>query len=126
LASELKVHDEMQPIYSTAGDWVALLHDGWLYDTRGEWIAWLDGQDVYTRDGMYVGFVSGDGRLLRERIRRQRPLRPVPPGPERLRPPATVPLAPLFSELPWKLEDVFEEEPEVFRYVSELRPDWED
>lgn len=115
----------MQPIYSTNGEWVALLQEGRLYDTLGELIAWLDGRDVYTCDGMYAGFLSDDRRILRERIRRQRPLRPVPPAPPKIRPPASVPLAPLFSELPWNLVDVFEEEPEVFKYVSDLRPDWE-
>lgn len=112
-----------KPIYSTSGDWVALLEGHWLYDTHGEWIGWLEGRDVYTRDGEWVGFLSADGRILRERIRKQRPLRPVPPAPPKIRPPATVPLPPLFAELPWNLLDVFEEEPEVFRFVSELRPD---
>lgn len=116
----------MKPIYSTAGDWVALLHEDCLYDTSGEWVAWLDGKDVYTRDGMYAGFLSDDGRVLRERIRRQRPLRSAPSVLLKVRPPASVPLAPLFAELPWKLMDVFEEDPQVFKYVSELRPDWED
>ena len=117
----------MKPIYSTAGEWVALLDEnaGYLYDTLGECIAWLDGKEVYTRDGEYVGFLSDDGRVLRERIRRQRPLRPVPGAPPKIRPPASVPLAPLFAELPWNQVDVFEEEPEIFKYISELRPDWE-
>lgn len=118
----------MKHIYSTAGDWVALLDENmrYLYDTRGEWIAWLDGKEVYTRDGMYAGFLSDDGRVLRERIRQQRPLRPVPVAPPGIRPSARAPLPPFFAELPWNQVDVFEEEPEVFKYVSELRPDWED
>jgi len=115
----------MQPIYSTNGAWVALLHESCLYDTRGEWIAWLDGKEVYTCDGVYAGFLSDDRRVLRERVRRRRPLCPVPLVSPKIRPPASVPLAPLFAELPWKLEDVFEEEPGVFKYVSDLRPDWE-
>lgn len=117
----------MKYIYSTAGDWVALLDEQGerLYDTRGEWIAWLDGKEVYTRDGMYAGFLSDDGRVLRERVRRQRPLRPAPPALPRIHPPASAPLPPYFAELPWNQEDVFEAEPEVFKYVSELRPDWE-
>jgi len=120
----------MQPIYSTNGEWVALIHEGCLYDTLGEWVAWLDGKDVYNRDGQYVGFLSDEahgtcGRILRERIRKERPLRPVPPIPPKIRPPAMVPLAPLFAELPWNLVDLFEEEPGIFRYISELRPDWE-
>jgi hypothetical protein len=115
----------MQVIYSTNGEWVALLYDGQLYDTLGEWIAWLDGREVYTRDGEYVGFLSDDGRVLRERVRRRRVVRPAPPAPPKIRPPASVPLPPLFAELPWKLVDVFEEDPEVFKYISDLRPDWE-
>lgn len=121
-----EVEQIVKPIYATNGEWVALLQEGYLYDTLGEYIAWLDGKDVYTRDGMYAGFLSDNRRILRERIRRQRTLRATPPAPPRIRPPATVPLAPLFAELPWSLVDIFEEEPEIFRYVSELRPDWED
>ena len=116
----------MKPIYSTNGEWVALLREGRLYDTRGDWIGWLEGRDVYTRDGEYAGFLSDDGRILRERVRRQRPRRPAPPTPPRIRPPAKVPLAPLFAEQPWNLVDVFEEAPEVFKYISDLRPDWEE
>lgn len=116
----------MKPVYSTNGEWVAMLNEGYLYDTLGEWIAWLDGREVYNRDGQYVGFLSDDQRILRERIRRSRPLHPAPLAPSKLRPPASVPLAPLFAELPWNTVDVFEEEPEIFRYISELRPDWED
>jgi len=37
-----------------------------------------------------------------------------------------VPLAPLFAEQPWNLVDVFEEASEVFKYISDLRPDWEE
>jgi hypothetical protein len=116
----------MKPIYSTNGEWVGLIERPYVYDTMGEWIGWLDGKDIYTRDGMYAGFLSGDGRILRERVHQQRPLRSVPPVPPRIRPPASVPLAPLFAELPWNQVDIFEEEPEIFKYVSDLRPDWED
>jgi hypothetical protein len=31
----------------------------------------------------------------------------------------------MFSELPWKFVDVFEETPDLFKHISELRPDWE-
>jgi len=116
----------MQPIYATSGEWVAILHDGHLYDTRGDWIAWIDGNEVYTRDGVYAGFLSRDRRVLRQRIRRTRPLRPAPLIPPKIRPPALVPLAPLFAELPWGQVDVFEEEPEIFKYISSLRPDRDD
>lgn len=115
----------MKVIYSTRGDWAALLEGNYLYDPRGEWIGWVEGKDVYTRDGECVGFLSDDGRVLRERIREHRPLRPAPPAPPAIRPPSSVPLPPFFADLPWGLVDVFEEEPEVFKFVSDLRPDWE-
>ena len=115
----------MRPIYATSGEWVALLQNGYLFDTRGEWIGWLDGQDVYSLDGFYVGVLSTDSRILRERLRPERPRHRLPPAPPKTRPPAMVPLAPLFAELPWKTIDVFEEEPEVFKFISDLRPDWE-
>ena len=115
----------MKPIYSTSGDWVALLEHIYIYDTLGEWIAWLDGKDVFNRDGAYVGYLSDDGRVLRPRVRVRPPLRTAPQIPFKVRPPSSVPLAPMFSELPWNIVDVFEEEPEVFKFVSEQRPDWE-
>jgi hypothetical protein len=115
----------MKPIYSTSGEWVALLEGKYLHDTYGEWVGWLDGRDVYTRDGEYAGFLSSDGRILRERVRRGRGVRAAPPAPPKIKIPAKVPLSPMFSELPWKLVDVFEENPELFRHISELRPDWE-
>jgi hypothetical protein len=97
-----------------------------LFDTRGEWIGWLANRDVYNLDGFYVGYLSEDGRIVRPRIVPSHPRRPLPPAPMRARPPAKVPLPPMFAELPWRLMDVFEEEPEVFGFISDLRPDWED
>ena len=115
----------MKPIYSTSGEWVALIHEGYLYDTYGEWVGWLDGKDVYTRDGEYAGFVSDDGRILRDRIRQGRSVRAAPPAAPRIKAPSKVPLSPLFSELPWSVVDVFEEDPDLFKRISELKPDWE-
>jgi hypothetical protein len=116
----------MKPIYTTSGEWVAMLEGNYLYDTYGEWAGWVEGKDAYTRDGEYAGFLSNDGRLLRERVRRRRAIRPAPPPPPKLKPPSKVPLAPMFSELPWNQVDVFEENPDFFRHISELKPDWED
>jgi hypothetical protein len=116
----------MRPIYASNGEWVALLAAPYLFDTCGEWIGWLVDREVYSLDGLYVGQLTQDGRIVRPRVRPSRPQRPRPPAPPRVHPPATVPLAPMFAELPWRLLDVFEEEPEVFRFVSDLRPDWED
>jgi len=116
----------LRPIYASSGEWVALLQGIYLYDTRGECIGWLVGREVYTLDGFYAGELSDDGRVLRARIRPSRLRRPLPPAAPTVLPPATVALAPMFAELPWHVIDVFEEEPEVFQFVSELRPDWEE
>jgi len=72
---------------------------------------------IYRSDGAWVALLEGTGLYD--------PLRNPPLPRPRIRPPAKVPLAPLFAELPWDTVDVFEENPTVFRYVSELKPDWE-
>jgi len=116
----------MKPIYTTSGDWVALVDGIYIYDTRGEWIAWLDGADVYTCEGYYIGKLSDDHRIVRRRLLETRERRQCPRTAPRIRPPASVPLPPLFAELPWHMVDCFEEDPEMFKRISDLRPDWED
>ena len=113
-------------VYSTSGDWVALIKGGHIYDTRGEWIAWLDNGDIYTCDGFYAGYLADDNRVLRQRNMKTRERRACPQSPDRIRPPSRIPLPPQFAELPWHVIDCFEEEPEVFTRISDLRPDWED
>ena len=54
----------MKPIYTTSGEWVAMLEGNYLYDTYGEWVGWLDGKDVYRqikaiRPGIRVALSSG-------------------------------------------------------------------
>lgn len=115
----------MKPIYATNGEWVALVERGYLYDVSGEWIGWHEGRSVYTRDGQYAGYFSDDQRVLRPRVREHHPLHIIPPPPPPIHPPQRVPLPPLFAELPWNLIDVFDEEPEVFKNISDLKPDWE-
>ena len=116
----------MLPIYCSNGEWTAILVGIYIFDTHGEWIAWLDGTHVYTRDGMYAGYLANDGRILRQRVLEGRPMRPCPPAPAKIKPPSKVPLAPMFAELPWHVVDCFEEDPDIFMRISDLRPDWED
>lgn len=113
-------------VYSTSGDWVALIRGVHIYDTRGDWIAWLDNGDIYTCDGFYAGYLADDNRVLRQRNEKTRERRACPQSPDRIRPPSRIPLPPQFAELPWHVIDCFEEEPEVFTRISDLRPDWED
>jgi hypothetical protein len=112
-----------RPIYRTDGTWVAVLSKSNLYDTQGEWIAWLDGSDVYSLEGEYVGTISDDGRLLRPRVLSYRKRRRTPMECPPYEPLPTIPLPPMFAEISYSLIDVFEEMPEIFAVISELRPD---
>jgi len=85
------------PIYTTPGDWSALLVFPYIFDPVGEWIGWM----------------SPDRNVLRRRIIEGDLIRrEVPPHPGRVRPPATVPLPPMMAELPFEIIDVLDEEPE--------------
>jgi hypothetical protein len=114
---------EPRLIYRTDGEWMALLYEGNLFDTLGEWVGWLDGTDVYGLDGEYIGYINPDGRLLRQRVLPYRKRRCPPKLTPRFKPPKTVPLPPMFAELPYDVIDVFEETPHILQAVSELRPD---
>jgi hypothetical protein len=114
----------MVPIYRSDGEWVAVYRGGHLFNIDGEWLGFVAGREVYDTAGMYLGFLSDDRRLLRKRSpRRQMPHKTPPPAPERPRIPASMPLAPLMSELPHQIIDMFEEYPDRLIYVSETRPD---
>ncbi|MEJ2011909.1 MAG: hypothetical protein P8X64_06745 [Anaerolineales bacterium] len=102
------------PIYTTPGDWAALLVFPHLYNTIGEWIGWVSpDRQVFDVDGVYVGWLTDEPRILRRRIIEQELPRKVPPeAPGRIRPPATVPLPPMMAELPFEVIDILDEEPE--------------
>jgi hypothetical protein len=101
------------PVYTSRGDWVALMRFPHLFSSMGEWIGWITSdRQVYDVDGLYVGWLTDEPRILRKRTYDATPpARKPPPPPERLRPPATVPLAPMMAELPFDLVDVLEEQP---------------
>jgi hypothetical protein len=102
------------PIYTTPGDWAALMVFPHLFNTIGEWIGWVSSdRQVYDVDGVYVGWLTSEPRILRKRIiEDELPRSTVPDTPSRIRPPATVPLPPMMAELPFEIIDVLEEEPE--------------
>ena len=114
-------------LYTTRGDWAALIWQGYLYDPTGEWIGYLSGRNVFSTEGEYMGFVSGDQRILRKRILENefaRPNAPVPPQPAGKPPiPATVPLPPSMRELTYDIVDMLDEFPERFKQVSNARQD---
>ena len=114
-------------VYNTSGDWVATRAGEHLWDPTGQWVGWVEGNDVYKRDGEWIGELSRDGRILRKRTAVHRPLRtdiPSPPNkPDDL--PGRAPPPPLISELTFSIVDVTEEDPELFKRISDLRPDME-
>lgn len=100
------------PIYTTRGDWAALLVFPYIYNTMGEWIGWVTSdKQVYNIDGIYVGWLTPEPRILCRRVLEKKLERRHPPAtPEKIRPPATVPLPPMMAELPFEIIDVFEED----------------
>ncbi len=102
------------PIYTSKGDAEAFLVYPYLYNRLGEWIGFVTAdRKVYSVLGRYVGYLTDGPRIVRRRgTGSLEPPRQPPPAPPRLLPPATVPLAPLMSELPYSLMDVLLEEPE--------------
>ncbi len=112
-------------IFDTYGDWQATKFGDFLFSTRGEYLAYLEDGEVYKRDGEWLGRLSKDGRILRKRTERRRTLHPnppsAPPKPDKL--PPRAPLPPMMAELDFSTIDVLEEEPDIFKRVSDLRPD---
>jgi hypothetical protein len=117
----------MKPIYRSDGVAVALVHRGHLYNADGDWLGFLRGADVYDVTGSYLGYLSEDQRLLRKRNAPDRKrIKPPETWMPRLQGvPAHLPLAPLFKQLGYGTIDVFEENPDKFRFVSDLKPDME-
>jgi len=102
------------PIYSSRGEAEAFLAFPYLFNRSGEWIGWVTPQrEVYSVMGYYVGSLTNDPRIIRKRSDNAlRPRLKSPPSPGRLTTPATIPLAPLMSDLTHSLVDVLLEEPE--------------
>ena len=115
------------PIYSSRGEVEAFLVFPYLFNRSGEWIGWVTPQrDVYSVLGAYVGFLTNDPRIVRKRSDNDlRPHLRMSPPPGKLNMPATIPLAPMLSDLSQSLVDVLVEEPERLHTLDsgELRED---
>ncbi|MBT3390680.1 MAG: hypothetical protein HN413_09735 [Chloroflexi bacterium] len=115
------------PIYTTSGDVGAFLRYPYLYNQIGEWVGWVrPDREIYSVLGHYIGWLTDDPRILRKRSYDFSKPRITPPQPQpRVRVPATVPLAPMMSELTYTHIDVLEEEPHRLGTVDfdELRED---
>ena len=122
-----QTHQRIIPVYSSRGEVEAFLVFPYLFNRSGEWIGWVTTQrEVYSVMGFYVGFLTNDPRIVRRRSDDAlRPRLKMAPPPGRLNTPATIPLAPLMSDLTHSLVDVLVEEPERLHTADsgELRDD---
>ncbi len=115
------------PIYNSRGDVEAFLVFPYLFNRTGEWIGCVTPQkEVYSVLGNYVGALTNDPRIVRPRVDDViRPRLKVTPPPGRITAPATIPLAPMMSDLTHSLVDVLLGEPERLHTVDsgEFRED---
>lgn len=111
-------------IWTTSGDWAATRYGDFIWDHTRTWVAWIDDGNVYTTDGEWIGKLSRDSRILRQRASTRLPLRTdIPQAPPTPDLPARAPLPPMFQELTFSTVDVLEEDPDVFKRISDMRPD---
>jgi hypothetical protein len=99
-----------------------------LYNKQGEWIGWISpDRHVFSVHGHYVGWLADGPRILRKLADGfVYPKREIPhPNDMQIKTLATVPLAPLMSELTIGIIDVLLEQPELLPPVDfgELRED---
>jgi hypothetical protein len=115
------------PIYNGKGDAEAFLVYPNLHNRNGDWIGWVTSQrEVYSVLGYYVGYLTDEPRILRKRVTSTLKPRLRPPAaPNRISPPATIPLAPMMREITYSTIDILLEEPERLHALDrgELRED---
>jgi hypothetical protein len=115
------------PIYTSRGDAAAFLVFPYLYNRLGEWIGWVTtDRQVYSVLGFYVGDLTADPRIIRKRVTSTFKPPKIPPAcPPHLPVPATIPLAPMMTDLRFGVMDVLLEEPELLHTMDagELRND---
>lgn len=102
------------PIYTSRGEAEAFLIFPYLFNRSGEWIGWATPKrEIYSVLGYYVGSLTNDARITRKRSEDDlKPRLKPPPHPGKIAPPATVPLAPMMSDLTHSIIDVLQDEPE--------------
>lgn len=108
------------PIYTSKGDAEVFMLYPYLFNRLGEWVGFTTPEkDVYSILGAYVGYISKDNRILRKRnLESVIPFLTPPAPPNKVMPPATIPLAPLMSELLYSTMDVLLEEPERLHTID--------
>jgi hypothetical protein len=116
-------------VFDTPGDWHAVVLGHYIFDTRGDYIGFVRGEqhDVFTASGEWIGNLFPDGRIVRKRSTPRPPLLkqlpPKPPKPANF--PGRAPLPPQNAELGFDKLDVLDEDPDIFKRLSDLTPDAE-
>ena len=106
--------EKLIPIYTSKGDAESFLAYPYLFSRSGEWIGFVTPQrEVYSVFGEYVGTLTNDPRIVRKRAMETLPPRLKPPQqPQKVYPPASIPLAPMMSDLSHSDIDILLDEPE--------------
>ncbi len=102
------------PIYTTNGDAEAFLSYPYLFNRNGDWIGFITPQkEVYSVLGNYVGALTSEPRIVSKRTTSTlRPRLKPPPRPQKVYPPANIPLPPMMAELSHSVIDVLQDAPE--------------
>ena len=108
------------PIYTTKGDVEAFLLYPYLYNRNGDWVGFATPKrEIYSVLGYYVGTLTNDPRIIRKRSTGTlKPRLQPPPKPDRVFPPASVPLPPMMPELSHSSIDVLLDEPERLHTID--------
>jgi hypothetical protein len=108
------VQTSLIPIYTTRGDADAFLQYPYLFNRNGDWIGFVTPmREVYSVIGDFVGILTNDPRIIRKRATSTlRPRLSPPPPPQKVYPPATVPLPRMMGDLSVSVIDVLQEAPE--------------
>ena len=102
------------PIYTTKGDAEAFLLNPYLFNRNGDWIGFITPQkEVYSVLGNYVGALTSEPRIVSKRTTSTlKPRLNPPPRPQKVYPPAIIPLPPMMAELSHSVIDVLQDAPE--------------
>lgn len=116
----MKNDNRVLPVYTSRGDVGAFLLYPHLFNLNGEWVGFVTpDRKVYSVLGFYAGTLATPFRIVRKRSDDFDQPKITPPSrPERIFPPATVPLAPLLPELGFDTVDILSEEPERLHPVD--------
>ena len=102
------------PIYTSKGDAEAFLLYPYLFNRSGDWIGFVTPKrEVYSVLGDFVGTLTNDPRIVSKRATSTlRPRLKPPSKPQKVYPPATIPLAPLMADLTQSIIDVLQDAPD--------------